>query len=64
MTSKAMREDVLFMRNNYKGCGRWNIPLVKKQSVDFNTLSLIACSDTRSNDSPENCRSGGSFLCG
>lgn len=42
-TSKCMRNDQLFMRNEYDGHGKWNIPLVKKQALNVNNLSLIAC---------------------
>lgn len=34
MTGKNMRENPLFMRNSYEGHGRWNIPLVRKQTID------------------------------
>lgn len=50
MTSNEMRSNQLFMRNAYKGQGRWGIPLVKKQVPDLSNLSLIACSDTKLND--------------
>lgn len=62
MTSAEMREDELFMRNTYEGRGKWNIPLIKKQSIDTDELSLIACSDTRLNDKPDNCRRGVHFF--
>ena len=52
-TSKSMRLDPLFMRNQYPECGQWGIPLVKKQELDISNIRLIACSDTRSNDNPE-----------
>ena len=50
------------MRNNYERRGKWNIPLVRKQTIDMDKLSLIACSDTRPNDAPENCRRGVHFF--
>lgn len=62
MISALMRGDVLFMRNNYAGRGKWNIPLVRKQTIDTDGLSLIACSDTRPNDAPENRRRGVHFF--
>lgn len=62
MTSTAMRKDVLFMRNNFEGRGKWNIPLVRKQVIDVDGLSLIACSNTRPNDTPENCCRGVHFF--
>ena len=58
-----MHNNQLFLRNEYVGQGRWNIPLVKKQALDMNTKpSLIACSDTRSNDSYVNTKRGVHFF--
>ena len=57
-TSKCMRNDRLFMRNEYDGRGKWKIPLVKKQDLNVDNLSLIACSDTKSNDSSVNKQNG------
>ena len=61
-TSKCMRNDQLFLRNEYAGHGKWNIPLVKKQALPVENLALIACSDTRANDSPLNTQKGGHFF--
>lgn len=61
-TSKGMRSDNLFMRNEYSGHGKWNIPLIKKQAVDVENISLIACSDTRSNDNETNTKNGVHFF--
>ncbi len=61
-TSKRMRSDNLFMRNEYSGHGKWNIPLIKKQAVDVENISLIACSDTRSNDNETNTKNGVHFF--
>ena len=57
-----MRSDNLFMRNEYSGHGKWNIPLIKKQAVDVENISLIACSDTRSNDNETNTKNGVHFF--
>ena len=61
-TSKCMRNDQLFMRNEYAGRGKWNIPFVKKQELNVDKLSLIACSDTKSNDSSVNTQNGVHFF--
>ena len=61
-TSKCMRNDRLFMRNEYDGRGKWKIPLVKKQDLNVDNLSLIACSDTKSNDSSVNKQNGVHFF--
>lgn len=57
-----MRSDNLFMRNEYSGHGKWNIPLIKKQAVDVENISLIACSDTHSNDNETNTKNGVHFF--
>ena len=62
MTSEKMRENPLFMRNSFEGQGKWDIPLVRKQEIDVSTISLIACSDTRSKDSDVNLRNGVHFF--
>ena len=61
-TSYNMRNDQLFMRNEYSGQGKWNIPTIKKQSIDLSDISLIACSDTRSNDNLKNTKKGVHFF--
>lgn len=61
-TSKSMRNDPLFMRNEYEDHKKWNIPLVKKQDLLVDNLSLIACSDTKANDSSVNTQRGVHFF--
>ncbi len=62
MTSKAMRENPLFLRNNYPTVGKWDISLVKKQALPIDNVKLIACSDTRANDKAENKKNGVHFF--
>lgn len=62
MKSHKIHNNQLFMRNEYIGQGKWDIPLVKKQSLNTNNLSLIACSDTKSNDCPQNTQHGVHFF--
>lgn len=57
-----MRSNLLFMRNAYLVCGRWGIPIVKRQSLDLREISLIACSDTRAHDNEKNKRCGVHFF--
>lgn len=61
-TSKDMRMDPLFMRNTYNGHGKWGIPLVRKQELDLEKVSLIACSDTRNHDIESNMNNGVHFF--
>mgnify|MGYP001070100076 CR=1 FL=1 len=62
MTSKAMRDDPLFMRNTFSSVGKWGIPLVRKQAFPTDAIQLVACSDTRANDNEENRKKGVHFL--
>ncbi|MBR6163844.1 DUF4417 domain-containing protein [bacterium] len=43
--SKKMRNDEFFMRNKYKCVGKFNIPLVKKQTINLENIILRAYSD-------------------
>lgn len=61
-TSISMRSNPLFMRNTFPTCGQWEVPLIKKQSIDLSEVSLIACSDTKSNDNSVNRRCGVHFF--
>lgn len=60
--SMEMRNHPLFMRNEYEGAGRWEIPLVKKQEVDLSDVRLLAYSDTRPRDNAANVRCGVHFF--
>lgn len=61
-TSKNMRSNPLFMRNQYPVCGQWDIPMIKNQQLDLSDIRLIACSDTRLHDNNENKRCGVHFF--
>lgn len=58
MTSKRMREDPLFMRNNFRSVGKWGFALNCKQEIDLTDIRLIASSNTRANDTLENRQHG------
>lgn len=60
--SKDRRRDPLFMRNQFRSCGQWDIPIVKKQRLNLSDIHLIACSDTRLNDNIVNKRCGVHFF--
>lgn len=62
MTSKSMRDNPLFMRNNFDSVGKWGIPLIKKQELTADNIMLVACSDTRKNDNEANKKKGVHFL--
>ena len=62
MTSKTMRDDSLFMRNNFATVGKWGLPIVNRQTLPVGEISLVACSDTRANDREENKKKGVHFF--
>lgn len=62
LTSKSMRENPLFVRNTFDSVGKWGIPLVKKQDIANDNIELVACSDTRANDSEANKKKGVHFF--
>ena len=62
MTSKSMRDNPLFMRNNFDSVGKWGIPLIKKQELTADNIMLVACSDTRKNDNEANKKKGVHFF--
>lgn len=62
MTSKSMRENPLFMRNNFEKVGKWGIAVVKKQELSTDNIKLVACSDTRTNDNELKKKKGVHFF--
>jgi len=62
MTSSEMRNNLLFMRNNFTAVGKWGIPLIKKQNINTENIELIAYSNTRANDSGKNKKCGVHFF--
>lgn len=62
MTSKQMREDPLFMRNEFELSGKWGLPLIHKQELNVEKIDLIACSDTKANDKSDNTQKGVHFF--
>ena len=62
MTSLEMRNDALFMRNEFETVGNWQIPLVRKQNVNISNLSLIACSNTKKHENEIDIHRGVHFF--
>lgn len=62
MNSYNMRNNPLFLRNQYCANGKWEIPLVKKQEINLSNISLISCADVRYNDNDENRKKGVHFF--
>lgn len=62
LSSLLYRNSSLFLRNGFESSGRYGIPFVRKQSIDISHLHLIACTDTKANDTVENKKSGVHFF--
>ncbi len=62
MQSLLMRENPLFMRNDFSSNGKWGIPIIKKQELATDNIKLVACSDTRCNDNDINKKCGVHFF--
>lgn len=50
MKSFIFRNSDLFLRNEFETCGEWELPLVKKQSLDLDSVELISYSDISDHD--------------
>lgn len=62
MTSKNMRTNELFSRNSFITSGKWEIPVIEKQDIDFTNIELISFSDIRMNDNEHNKKKGVHFF--
>lgn len=56
MNSYSYRNDPMFLRNQFETHGKFEFPYIRKQAFDFDHIQLIALTETKNNDSPENCR--------
>lgn len=50
MTSEEFRSNPLFMRNQFKGVGIFEMPVIQKQSIDLSNFSLIGFDHTKKAD--------------
>ena len=62
MTSNEMIQNELFMRNNFRSVEEFNIPLIKKQNLNLQTIRLISCSNVKRNDIESNKKCGVHFF--
>ena len=62
MTSVEMRNNLLFMRNEFHVSGRWEFPIIAKQDIPLDKVGLIAYANTKLNDTSENKRCGFHFF--
>ena len=44
------RNAPLFLRNQFKGTGKYGFPLIRKQKINLGNVNLIACTNTIEND--------------
>ena len=52
MKSYDFRNQQRFLRSSFKGDGRWDIPIVRKQQINLSNLNFLAFNNTRNNDAP------------
>ena len=52
MKSYEFRNQEKFLRNGYKGEGRWALPKIKKQPINLNNLQFMSYNNTRYNEQP------------
>lgn len=52
MKSHIFRTQPLFLRNSFKGDGRWAFPIIKKQNIDINNINFISYNNARYNEAP------------
>ena len=62
MNAKIMRKDPLFLRNSSEQAGKYELPLVKRQTIDIDKIQLIPYSDTKPHDSDGNRLNGVHFF--
>lgn len=62
MTSKEMRSNNLFKRNEFKTTGKWQIPIIERQEIDLDNIDLISYADIRCNDNKINRQKGVHFF--
>jgi hypothetical protein len=61
--SFLVRNNPIFLRNEFDSDGKYGFPLIKKQSLDLSTeLNMISFSDTKSNDKEINKSKGVHFF--
>lgn len=62
MNSKQMCNDELFMRSAFTGSGRYQFPIIKKQTINLDNIELLAYSSSKSKDSKINKQKGIHFF--
>ena len=52
MKSYAFRNQQRFLRSSFKGDGRWDIPIVRKQQIKLSNINFLAFNSTRNDEAP------------
>ena len=50
MTSEEFRSNPLFLRNQFKSDGNFDMPIIQKQNIDLTNVSLIGYDQTKNGD--------------
>lgn len=59
---KSIKNDPLFMRNEFSTAGKWDMPVIRKQQIALDNIRLIPCSNAKSDDKSENTKCGVHFF--
>ncbi len=62
MNSKSFRTAPCFLRNEFPPIGRYGFAQIRKQHIPLDDIKLLACSDTRENESPDYKKYGVHFF--
>ena len=54
MTSEEFRNNPLFLRNQFNGDGTFEMPVIKKQEIELDNVSLIGYDKTKLGDKTGN----------
>lgn len=55
ITSYEFRNDTMFLRNQFKSVGMFKLPLVKKQEISLEDVSLIGYDKVKQNTRQDTC---------
>ena len=51
MTSEDFRSDPMFLRNQFRGDGVFELPIIRRQEIDLKDVALIGYDHTKPTDS-------------
>ena len=62
MKTKEVRNNPLFLRNEFETVDKWEMPLIRRETIDLEVVDLISFSDIRYNDNEVNRKKGVHFF--